>query len=294
MGYEAFVEKVMCAVKEQLTGESDVSVTNVKKNNGVLLKGVVIKEESTNTAPAIYLEAYYQMYLKGKDFESIIRELLEVYAQAKKRGEFDVMCFTRFEKARHRILYKLVNYERNEEFLQQIPHVRFLDLAVVFYYLVEKQYMGSAVIVIRNSHLEHWGVDCREIYDWAKKNTPAQLPSEILRMSELLQEALDVEVPLEQDAPMYILSNSQRNLGASCILYPNILKNFGGMIGNDFYILPSSIHEVILLPVCQEENPYRLQEMVKEVNETQVELQEQLSDSVYLYERRTAKLKICC
>ena len=79
-----------------------------------------------------------------------------------------------------------------------------------------------------------------------------------------------------------------------CHLYPDILKNFSGMIENDFYILPSSIHEVILLPVCAEENPVRLQEMVKEVNESQVELQEQLSDQVYFYDRKSERLRICC
>lgn len=294
MGYDAFVEKIMEAVREKVTEETDVSLTTVQKNNGVVLKGVMIKEKNINTAPTIYLEAYYQLYQEGKDFEEILQEFMKVYKEARQRGEFDVRLFTRFEKARHRILYKLVNYERNVDLLEQIPHVRFLDLAVVFYYLVEKQHLGSAIILIRNSHLEHWGVDCDEIYGWAKKNTPLQMPSEIMRMSELLQEALDVEVPLDEDAPMYILSNSQRNLGASCILYPDILKNFSGMIENDFYILPSSIHEVILLPVCAEENPVRLQEMVKEVNESQVEVQEQLSDQVYFYDRKSERLRICC
>lgn len=294
MVYDAFIEKMMETVRKEFTEETEVNLTTVQKNNGVMLKGLMIKEKGVNTAPAIYLEAYYQMYREGKSLGEILKDFMLAYGEARQRGEFDVRLFTQFEKARHRILYKLVNYERNVELLEQIPHVRFLDLAVVFYYLVEKQHMGSAIILIRNTHMEYWGVDCDEIYGWAKKNTPTQMPSEIMRMSELLQETLDIEVPLEQDAPMYILSNSQRNLGASCMLYPDILKNFGGMIENDFYILPSSIHEVILLPVCEAENPVILQEMVKEVNQSQVELQEQLSDQVYLYERETARVKICC
>lgn len=294
IGYEAFTERVMEAVKERLSEDTNISLTTVQKNNGVVLKGVVFKEKDCNTAPTIYLEDYYQMYLEGKAFESVIQELMGVYEHARHRGSFDILCFTCFEKARHRILYKLVNYERNACLLEELPHVRFLDLAVVFYYLVEKKQLGNAVILIRNSHLEYWGVDSEEIYKWAKKNTPVLLPSEIMKMSELLQEALDMEVPLEEDDPMYILSNSQRNLGACCILYPDILKNFSKMIENDFYVLPSSIHEVILLPVCKEENPARLQEMVKEVNESQVELQEQLSDRVYLYDRESERLQICC
>ena len=108
---------------------------------------------------------------------------------------------------------------------------------------------------------------------------------EIINRDEYFEELRDA-------APMYVLSNRTRVQGASCILYPNILKDFAAAVKSDFYILPSSVHEVILLPVQGDEDEEGLKRMVCEVNETQVEREEVLSDSVYYYSREREKLSI--
>lgn len=83
--------------------------------------------------------------------------------------------------------------------------------------------------------------------------------------------------------PMYVITNRARTNGAGAILYPELLKDFATAIHKDLFILPSSVHECILLPVFGDENIDELKSMVKDINETQVAPEEVLSDSVYYY-----------
>ena len=87
----------------------------------------------------------------------------------------------------------------------------------------------------------------------------------------------------EQEFPMYVLTNSRSHMGASALLALPFLDEFRERIGEDFWILPSSIHEVILVPVSKVEDRAKLCAMVREINETQVPPQEVLSDEVYSY-----------
>lgn len=84
---------------------------------------------------------------------------------------------------------------------------------------------------------------------------------------------------------MYVLTNTKGINGASCLLYPEVLKQVAEMLNANFYILPSSIHEVILVVDNGSMNKSSLNEMVYEVNRTQVAEDEVLSDQVYYYDK---------
>ena len=129
-------------------------------------------------------------------------------------------------------------------------------------------------------------------YECALENTPLLQGYELADMNTVLEEmkALggidDEEIEdMQQEVPMYVLSNKSRINGASCILYKDILKDFAMVVDKDLYVLPSSIHEVILLPSDGTQESEQLKEMVREINQSQVEKEEVLSDSVYYYRR---------
>lgn len=324
--YDLFKEQLIQTVTKRSEGIM-VKEIQVTKNNGVHLHGIIMMETEQNVSPTIYLESFYKQFCVGRAIEEIAEEILCIYEKNKVYGNFDISMFVNYEEAKKGILYKLVNYERNRELMEKIPHVRFLDLAIVFYYLVEESCIGDAVILIRQEHLRAWNVDKNDVFRCAQLNTPKRLPFEIRRMSEIMRELLEREVrdnlessvncenmrengmedALVQDiikqmeyteqadcqSTMFVLSNKKRNLGAACILYPGILKNFGIMMGRDFYILPSSVHEVILLPIQRDFSPKQLRDIVAEVNESQVEREEFLSDHVYYYSIEQAELTIC-
>ena len=295
--YDEFEEKIVDCVRARLDQEVGIEITEVTKNNGVVLKGLSLKESDSSISPTIYLERYYAGYRDGRSMEEIADEIVDVYHRGNLGAFFDVADFLDFEKAKKRIVYKLVNYEKNKVLLKQIPHKPFLDMAVVYYYLLENDRLENATILIYNNHLESWNVTLNEIDQLAKENTPLLLKADLRSITEVLyqiirsrneedaEKFLELENETESDPIMYVLSNKSKIFGAAAILYDDVLKNFSEKVQKDLYILPSSVHEVILIPKEESMEWEKLQEMVKEVNSTQVEDVEILSDSVYCYQR---------
>ena len=97
---------------------------------------------------------------------------------------------------------------------------------------------------------------------------------------------------LEEDVPMFILTNTEKYFGAYSIFYPNVQQHVADVLNTSYFVLPSSIHEMILVPDSGLYTPRELQDMVKSVNQTQVDPRETLSDSVYYYDHKSKKLTV--
>ncbi|MBR4966576.1 MAG: hypothetical protein IKY53_08785 [Lachnospiraceae bacterium] len=290
MKFNEFAETVREELEELMKKETKVSIHSITKNNGVVLHGITISAESRNISPTIYLEEFYRDFLTGKQISEIVREIHGIYVNDTYKENIDISFFTEFEKAKEKIVYKLVNYEKNKGLLEEIPHVRYLDLAIVFQCMVQSEELGNATILIRNTHIALWQKTEEEIYEIALQNTPKLLPADLRTMEEILGELYSVDQDeelsvAEQIGPtgMYVLSNKKRLCGAATILYPGVLRGFAKEQGKNLIILPSSVHEVILLPAQNGYDREHLKQMVSDVNETQVDAQEVLSDGVYLY-----------
>ncbi len=190
------------------------------------------------------------------------------------------------------VVYKLVNYERNRELLTRIPHLPFFDLAIVFYLLLTDEILGTATVLIHNSHLKLWNAGCSDLYRDARRNSVRLLPARLSRMSDVIRELSGEEEFFDMELPMYVLTNEVKALGAACILYEGILDRCAKTLGEDYYILPSSIHEVILVPSSAVQEPGELCRMVRDINETQVEDTEVLSDQAYLYSSESGQITL--
>lgn len=292
MEYQEFIEYVKDNTL-YLTGEGGTATINhVIKNNGCELDGLVLMEKNNDIAPTIYLNRLYEEYKRGKDIDAIIREIETIYVDNKPKLSFDVNILKKFDTVKDRIVYKVINYRSNEKLLKQVPHKRILDLAVVFYCLLDQDSEKNTTSLIYNSNLELWKVDIDDVYKAALKNTPKLLHSKISSMSTffnqcgLIPENEEIELKDYIPGDMYVLTNESRLNGASCILYEDVLYDFAHEIDNDLYILPSSIHEVILLPKLSIYEKKELINMVREVNTEGVDADEVLSDNVYEYNRK--------
>lgn len=291
MEYKEFVEYIkMNAV--YIAGEGgNITINHVIKNNGCEMDGLVIMEKGKDIAPTIYLDSLYELYTNGENIKSIIRQIELIYEQNKNNVTFDVNILKHFDTIKDKIVYKVVNYRSNEKLLEQVPHKRILDLAVVFYCLLDNEYGRSATALIYNNNLKNWNVTIDDVYKAALKNTPDLLHSKISSMAALFEKCgVNVdgeEVDLKDYVPsdMYVLTNESKLNGAACILYENVLYDFAQKLGADLYILPSSVHEVILLPKLSMFEKDELVNMVKEVNTEGVAADEVLSDHVYEYNR---------
>lgn len=291
MEYKEFVEYIKMNAG-YIAGEGgNITINHVIKNNGCEMDGLVIMEKGKDIAPTIYLDSFYELYTNGENIKSIIRQIEVIYEQNKNNVTFDVNILKHFDTIKDKIVYKVVNYRSNEKLLEQVPHKRILDLAVVFYCLLDNEYGRSATALIYNNNLKNWNVTIDDVYKAALKNTPDLLHSKISSMAALFEKCgVNVdgeEVDLKDYVPsdMYVLTNESKLNGAACILYENVLYDFAQKLGADLYILPSSVHEVILLPKLSMFEKDELVNMVKEVNTEGFAADEVLSDHVYEYNR---------
>lgn len=294
MEIKRFAQNVQAAVQKELGQGYKVVLKDISKNNGVTLSGMIITAEGQNIAPTIYLDSFHEAYEGGVSLDCIVEKILEVYRTDTPSKSVDMEFFRDFEKVKDRICYKLISREKNEELLSQIPHKEFLDLEICFYYAYQSETLGNGSILIFNTHLEMWDTSVEELFALAQENTPAIFPWECKTIQEVLQDIMKTEEKEtdEEEGLMKILGNSAHVYGAACILYPGVLEEIARKEGRDFYILPSSVHEVILLKAGDREDPLLLKEMIKEVNDTQVDLEEILSYQLYYFEHADNNIRI--
>lgn len=307
MEIKRFAQNVQAAVQKELGQGHKVTLKDISKNNGVTLLGMMITAEGQNVAPTIYLDSFHEAYEGGVSLDCIVEKILEVYRTDTPSKSVDMEFFRDFEKVKDRICYKLISREKNEVLLSQIPHKEFLDLEICFYYAYQGEVLGNGSILIFNTHLEMWDTSVEELFALAQENTPTIFPWECKTIQEVLRDIVETEEKETNEAdknqdeektefdiggPMKILGNSAHIYGAACILYPGVLEEIARKEGRDFYILPSSVHEVILLKAGDGEDPLLLKEMIKEVNDTQVALEEILSYQLYYFEHTDNNIRI--
>lgn len=293
MNYQEFVGSVTGFLRETLPCETELELVSMEKNNGVIMDGLTIRKKGQTVAPTIYLDSYYRDYLAGRSMQNICDRILDCCEDSSFLNEFDVNFFTDYRKIRPTVVYKLIHYEKNRELLERIPHLPFLDLAIVFYCLLTDTPVGNATVLIHNSHMKLWNISCSDLYQDAKRNALRLLPAEFKTMSEIICEISEgQEDTRESDVPMYVLTNIRRVLGAVCILYDGVLDSCASRIGSAYYLLPSSIHEMILIPEEVVLDAKELVSMVREINETQVRSTEVLSDQIYFYSPESRQISM--
>jgi hypothetical protein len=291
MNYQEFLNTLQTQLSSRLP-DATLHLQQIARNNGKFYDGLIIVHPGVNIAPTIYLTPYYHRYLEGVSLEDIYADILATYWNNLPEQNFDTTIFTSFAKAKERIIMRVVSYERNRELLAQVPHFRFLDLAVVFYCLLTADATQQASIPIYNHHLSFWGVDTDTLYDQALLNTPKLLPHRMEDMSRILVEILGENVEDDPDIPMFVLTNRYHTFGASVILYDRLLKQLADSFGKDMVILPSSVHEVLLVPVDTGADLAYFDNMVREVNETQLADDEVLSNHAYYFSRVNGLLSL--
>ena len=302
MEFSSFTTLVREEVEKRTGDQYTVRINDVRKNNGVVLSGLTMMENDSNISPTIYLNHYYEDYEDGRTtLTNVVNDVMDHYNRNKVNRSVDMRQFLNYESVKKGIVYKLVNTAKNKELLEDVPHVEFLDLSVVFQYLIQNEHFGTASILIHNAHLKLWDVSVEDLYQVADANTQRLQGYALQSMKDAIRdllemdaigEAADIEYMEEHadNLPMYVLSNKNRVGGASCILYDGLLADFATAIGGSFYVIPSSIHEVLLLPADNKDEQEEIKAMIKEINDTQVRTEEILSDSLYFFDKEEGQL----
>ncbi len=278
-----------------------VDLKDVLKNNGVVLHGFTIRDtdagKESNIYPTIYLETAFEQFLNGDTLEEIMTDLRESYEIHKEPKGIAVDFMTDFDKVAERLSIKVINYDMNRDFLQSTPHYKYGDLAAIFQVQMNMDSYGSMTATVKNEQMKMWDVKPADLLSCATKNMEEKQPPHITSMFEVLKELMHMDLELPGDIPMgepemYVMSNESKMNGAAGIIFTDKLQEFAEEKGTDIYIIPSSIHELILVPVAGNMGPQEIKEMVRDVNDTQLDAQDRLSYNVYLYSREEKQLMI--
>lgn len=271
-----------------LAQEADFTVDYVKvwKNN-TELEGYTLKS-SNNCAPTIYFdEKWYQ-----KSDREVVEFLTEMYKAH--NCKVDVAEMVNRDYILSHIMPRMVSAENGEELENRgIAHIKFLDMFILFYASIDNfEEDGMASLQITDNLLKMANISLDEAYKCSLENLESQV--EIKTMEEILFSDFGVDASefREPQLPLWVCTTKNKLQGAAAMLCSSVLRKLEERIGGKIAILPSSIHEFIALGYNSEDEFETLLSMVREVNDTQVELEEKLTDSVYFIQNQELKLAI--
>ena len=295
MNFKQFQKTLAAAVKEKSEETLEIRLQTVTKNNGVRRRAMEISGEQKGIYSSIYMEPYFNRYQNGVPVAQLADLVLEQCGTYRARCSMPENFFANYPDVRDRIYCKLVNYTKNRELLCQVPHLRWLDLALVCYYIVKPEIIQDASILIREEHLRCWKISGEKLMQNAWDLTAKQMKPVFRPLSSVLKE-MHVEFIPEDDldaqerGELFMLTNEIKTYGAVLIVDPDRQKQISKRLHGSYYVLPSSVHECLILPADGTEEESMLITMIREINRTQVAPQEVLSDNLYYYDALQEKM----
>lgn len=284
-----FYENIAENVSEVLGSEVIVELQEVTKVN-ISLDGLIIRKRNESIAPTIYLNQYFNQFNDGRTMDDIVQDIIRVYENNQPKNIMDVFKtedFFDFDQMKEKIVLKVINTEKNLDLLEKVPNISMegLGLSVVFYVslMIEEQ---SAGILINNQHLQLWKKEVSDLISLAEANTNRIHAYTVKSLNEVMSEILGFEEDLiPDDVPaLYVLTDENKTFGASQLYLKDKIREFAEQQDCDVYILPSSIHELLLLRAdFPNIEPEHLKQMVHEVNQTELIEEDFLYEGAFKY-----------
>lgn len=293
---EAIAKELVGAVQEIAGNGYAVTTQETTKNNGVKMIGIEIVKQGETVVPRLYVDGIVDRVKDGfMTVEDAAKKVFEMYQNSETSEiEMDVEKWIDRKFILDHVEYQLVNAERNAERLKDIPGKKIADLVAIYRVVIGLDEDGMMSYVLTKTILDRSGISFEELDEAAKKNTEKSGFS-VRTMSEVMCELMGVNVGQEIEEPdgpqMYILTNARKLHGANIMLYKEYLEIAAEKMNGDFYIIPSSIHELIAVPVSAQ-GLEQLREMVKEANDNQLTPEEILGYEVYRYNRETGEVEV--
>ena len=267
-----------------------------QKNNDTTRHGIVLKKRDEFISPTVYVDGFYQDFLrKKKTIPEVAQKVLEALEKVKEHAELYQDFSVEFEDCRDKIIYRLISYDRNRNYLETVPYLPFLNLAIVFNVVCNISGHGLETITVTNELLDKWDTSTRELIRLAEENTPRLLPVTMDSLTSILTKYIGITNDIESSAdsssqmPMILVSNQSGVNGSAVMLYPGVIHRLACQYESNLFILPSSIHEIIAVPDLYCGTGKELSRMVQDINQNHVGEEEVLADTAYYYDRTEKK-----
>lgn len=284
--YEEFKEVIKERMEKEFPEPYVVEYSKKEKVNQVVDSVSVRKDARCECGLTMYFNGIYEDYKENRNLDAVIKNLTAFFKQELQRDLNNMKLD--FSQAEDNIVCQIINTEKNKEMLANMPHREFLDLSIVYRWIVKSE-DGVVSCLVKNGLLKQLGLTEEQLFDLAWENTKRLRPPVVRSMKDCLSNILPEK--LISDVSMYILSNEFMDKGAIYMTDTDILSDIAEKLDSDLYVLPSSLHECIALPSTEEEANTFL-EMVSEVNQTSARVEERLSNNIYYFDRDSKELNI--
>ena len=296
MNYETFKQEFAEDIKEKLyeRGYDDVRISfnNVEKTNQNY-EAMSVVPEGNNVGVNFNIENAFASYEHTDDYAGVLASATMVIADGLDRAPaIDVSALMDYENMKEKLSVEVISADANADLLANVPHDRMEDLAVVYRFVMESSEDGRASILVTNNLMDRMGVSHEQLRSDALENSPEIRPVVIMGMNEVMKEMMEPEVyemfgiPDDAEETMYVATVPDKNSGAGVIAYQDFMDQAAERVGGDFFVLPSSINEILLVPDNGDMTADALRDMVKDVNAKEVSPEERLSDNVYHYDSK--------
>ena len=290
---DAFGEELLKRMRQTASEGDAVSIETVDKNNGLKRRGIVIRSADSKVSPVFYLDLLYEKHWDNMTLDEIVQAIWLYYAEDENIKKIEVHDFLDWERVKSRLYLRVISTDMNRETLDTAIHRDYLDLSVVVYVKMDHPSGdGVAYVIVRKEHLAIWEQDEEMVYEIALQNTRQENISFVSitnAISSMLSERdrgmLLCDDLLAFDCPLYVLTNEASHFGAVCMLLPEVMDHIVDEKKDDLYVLPSSIHEILVVAVSEVNNVSYLRDLVQDVNEKQVLMEHRLSNHVYRYSK---------
>ena len=297
MDYRDFKEEFVEALKEDLYQKgTEVRSEDkaVEKLNGEGYDAVVISPVDSKIGVTLNVEPYFEAFQDGVSMDDVVAKASDTVIKGiENQPEVDVASLMNYEVMKDKLIMEVVSTEANADMLANVPHVEMEDMSVVYRFVIDSNDDGRATILATNNMLEAMGITPEQLHEDALKNAPELKPAVITGMSEVMAEMMEMSpeemammgMPTDPaDEQMFVATVPDKIHGAGVLAYQDFMDQAAERVGGSFYILPSSLHEVLLVPDNGQMNLQDLEAMVREVNATQVAPEDKLTDNVYHYD----------
>ena len=292
--------EIMDYLPENLKKDLTIEDSRVVKMNDQILYGLTMRRGNEENAPNIYLNDIYERYMNGESAKALMTETVHEYLDFLTVPPPDITFKDlSFDKIKDDLTIKMVEIRRNHEYLSEMPYVKMGNgFAIVCDIEINDGNGGQLRTTVTRDMMKEMNYDMGELFSTAIESAQVKDPAVMQSIrSQLLfddepnlLEGHDVISEEEKDN-MYVISNKECLYGAVALYYPGIQEKVAECFGENYYVLPSSVNELLLIPESRAPEAREIAWMVYEANHELLQPHEILSDNIMYYDRDSKRLE---
>lgn len=283
MDYKEFVNSMKEDLREAFPGVS-ITDAHVEKLQGQSYDGNTVTPENGRMGVSLDLMPYFDLVDGGADYADVLDHITgKLETEMAQMPQVSSERLSDYSAMKENLVMQIVGQAGNEEMLSNVPHKEMEDMAVVYRFDMGESHMGSMSVLITNSMMENYGITTEQLHQDALEAAPQNRPPVIKGMGEVLAEMMGGPVPDTPDF-LYVATTPDKVQGAAVIAYPGFMEEAAQKLGGDFAVLPSSVHEVLLVPDDGKTDMSAFKQMVSQINSSEVLPEDRLTDNAYHYD----------